>query len=256
MIRIQQLSKTYGSFAAVDGLSLEVPAGMVYGFLGPNGAGKTTTLRMVCGLLSPDSGSIEICGIDALKRPEEAKALLGYVPDKPELFPYLSAREVLHLKAALHQLGPKAIERGLALLEAFGLLPWADEAVSGFSHGMKQKLALATALLPAPKVLVLDEPMVGLDPKGSRQIKALLRRLADAGMTVFLSIHTLEIADKLCDRLAILMHGKLLAEGTPDEIKDKPGQRQNDLEQAFLKLTGEDENSLSVDGIVKALNHE
>lgn len=257
MIRIKGLTKKFGSFAAVDGLDLEVAPGRVFGFLGPNGAGKTTTIRMVCGLLLPDAGSIEVCGSDALARPEEAKAKLGFVPDKPELFPYLSARETLHFKAALHRLPASvASGRGMGLLEAFGLSAWADEPVASFSHGMKQKLALATALLPRPQALILDEPMVGLDPKGSRQIQELLRHLADSGMTVFLSIHTLEIAEKICDELAILMHGRLLAQGRVDEIKAKVGSLQGNLEEAFLKLTGEDEASLSVEGILSALSRD
>src|SRR5262249_5006763 len=160
----------------------------------------------------PTTGRIQLAGVDLASEPLKAKALTGYVPDRPELFPYLSARETLRLSAGLYSLEPaEAARRGDGLLDAFALLPWADEPVSGFSHGMKQKLALCCALLPRPQILILDEPMVGLDPQGGRQVKDLLRRLAGRGLTVFLSIHTLEVAEKLCDRLGILRQGRLVA---------------------------------------------
>jgi ABC-2 type transport system ATP-binding protein len=236
MIETQGLCKRYGSFEAVQGLDLRVAPGQVYGFLGPNGAGKTTTIKMLTGLLRPTSGSIRLAGVDLATEPLMAKALTGYVPDRPELFPYLSARETLRLSAGLHSLEPtEAARRGDGLLDAFALLPWADEPVSGFSHGMKQKLALCCALLPKPQVLILDEPMVGLDPQGGRQVKDLLRRLAERGLTVFLSIHSLEVAEKLCDRLGILLQGRLVAEGSLDELRAKS----QDLEEAFLRITGE-----------------
>jgi ABC-2 type transport system ATP-binding protein len=241
MIQTQGLSKRYGGFDAVQSLDLRVDAGQVYGFLGPNGAGKTTTIKMLTGLLRPSSGSIHIAGVDLIAEPLRAKALTGYVPDRPELFPYLSARETLRLVAGIYGLAPAAAaRRGEGLLEAFALLPWADETVSGYSHGMKQKLALACALLPGPQVLILDEPMVGLDPQGGRQVKDLLRRLADRGLTVFLSIHTLEIAERLCDRLGILRQGRLVAEGSVAEVRAQVGAGAQDLEEAFLRITGEE----------------
>ena len=241
MIQTHDLCRSYGAFQAVDQLNLTVAPGQVYGFLGPNGAGKTTTIKMLTGLLAPSSGSIELCGIDLAKDPRAAKAITGYVPDRPELFPYLSARETLRLVAGLYGLeAVDAAKRGDGLLEAFALLPWADEAVGGFSHGMKQKLAICCALMPSPKVVILDEPMVGLDPQGGRQVKDLLRRLAARGLTVFLSIHTLEVAELLCDRIGILMNGRLVAEGSLDEVRGSEGMRAGGLEEAFLKLTGEE----------------
>jgi ABC-2 type transport system ATP-binding protein len=172
VIEIQELSKKFGEFAAVDNLNLSVRSGEVFGFLGPNGAGKTTTIKMATGLLKPDRGRVLVDGIDMSQEPERAKARLGYVPDRPELFPYLSARETLQLSGGLYGLkAADAAARGLELLKAFGLEDWLDERVGNFSHGMKQKLILCAALLHRPAVLILDEPMVGLDPKGGRQVK-------------------------------------------------------------------------------------
>jgi len=249
MIETRGLTRNYGSFAAVQALDLNVGAGSVYGFLGTNGAGKTTTIRMLTGLLAPTSGTVRLAGVDLGAEPRRAKALTGYVPDRPELFPELSARETLRLTAGLHSLEPAAAaRRGESLLESFALGAFGDESVEGFSHGMKQKLAIACALLPGPKVLILDEPMVGLDPQGGRQVKDLLRRLAARGMTVFLSIHTLEIAEQLCDRLGVLLNGKLVAEGTPGELRSQAGAEGAGLEEVFLRLTGQ-EASLDDAGI-------
>jgi ABC-2 type transport system ATP-binding protein len=241
MIETRGLTRSYGDFVAVQSLDLKVPAGCVFGFLGPNGAGKTTTIRMLTGLLRPSAGTIALDGVDLASEPRKAKGLTGYVPDRPELFPELSARETLRLTAGLHGLDPgPAARRGDSLLEAFSLAAFGDEAVEDFSHGMKQKLAIACALLPNPRVLILDEPMVGLDPQGGRQVKDLLRRLAQRGLTVFLSIHTLEIAEQLCDRMGILMHGRLVAEGDPAELRAKSGSGAAGLEEVFLRLTGEE----------------
>lgn len=239
MIETRGLVKRYGQLVAVDGLDLSIRPGEVYGFLGPNGAGKTSTLKMLAGLLSPDEGSISIAGVDMVASPQEAKAHLAYIPDRPSLFPELTGLETLRLVAGLYGLEPALAEaRGAALLAKFGLAAWGDERTGTYSHGMRQKLCFAAALLHQPQVLILDEPMVGLDPQGGRQIKELLRSQASLGVTVFLSLHTLEIAEKLCDRLGILHHGRLLHEGTVDEIKAAAGSRQ-DLEGAFLELTQE-----------------
>jgi ABC-2 type transport system ATP-binding protein len=239
MIETRGLCRNFGAFTAVQSLDLNVPDACVYGFLGPNGAGKTTTIKMLTGLLRPSAGSIRLAGVDLGAEPRKAKGLTGYVPDRPELFPELSARETLRLAAGLHALEPQeAARRGDGLLDAFSLLPFADEAVGEFSHGMKQKLAIACALLANPKIVILDEPMVGLDPQGGRQVKDLLRRLAARGLTVFLSIHTLEIAEQLCDRLGVLLNGRLVAEGTPEELRAQSGATGAGLEEVFLRLTG------------------
>jgi ABC-2 type transport system ATP-binding protein len=251
VIEMRGISKRFGGFVAVDRLDLEVRKGEVFGFLGPNGAGKTTTIKMATGLLRPDEGQLLIDGIDIGREPERAKSRMGYVPDRPELFPYLTARETLQLCGSLYGLKAGDIQaRGLELLKAFSLQDWIDERVGNYSHGMKQKLILCAALLHKPSVLILDEPMVGLDPKGGRQVKELLRLLAAEGMTVFLSIHTLEIAEKLCDRLGILLNGRLIALGTIDEIHASAGGDRGALEDAFLKLTGEGA-ALELEGILR-----
>jgi ABC-2 type transport system ATP-binding protein len=253
MIEIQGLKKRFGAFAAVDGLDLSVRRGEVFGFLGPNGAGKTTTIKMATGLLRPDEGSIRINGVDIHQEPERAKAMLGYVPDRPELFPYLTARETLKLSGGLHGIQPRDIaSRAAELVKAFGLEEWMDEKVGNYSHGMKQKLILCAALLHRPAVLILDEPMVGLDPKGGRQVKELLRLLAGEGMCVFLSIHSMEVAERLCDRLGMLLNGRLLALGSIEEIRNSSGTQGVALEDAFLKLTGEEE-SLGIESILRQL---
>ena len=252
MIEVKGLSKSYGRFKAVDGLDLKVEAGQVYGFLGPNGAGKTTTIKMLTGLLLPDEGEVFIDGKSMLSQPGEAKAAAAYVPDRPELFPYLTGAETMALTARLYGMDARESEaRSRELLQGLGLLEWQGEAVSTYSHGMRQKLSFAAALLHRPKVFILDEPMVGLDPKGGRLIKDLMRRLADKGHTVFMSIHTLEIAEKMCDRLGILFNGKLLAEGSAEEIRGKAGKASGtDLEEVFLKLTGEDDSAESLEGLL------
>ncbi len=252
MIEIEDVCKRFGNLAAVDHLNLKVPPGLVFGFLGPNGAGKTTTLRMLAGLLKPDEGRVRLGGVDMAERPEEAKALLGYVPDKPSLYPQLTGRETLRLVAGLYGLDKDSAEKRIGeLLSGFELAGWGDERVGNYSHGMRQKLAVSAALLHQPSVYIFDEPMVGLDPKGSRLIKNLFRRLADAGQTVFLSIHTLEVAESLCDRLAILFNGRLLMEGSPQEIRRRAGEENGrTLEQAFLALTGEEPDRISAEGFL------
>jgi ABC-2 type transport system ATP-binding protein len=255
LIQIQGLGKKFGAFAAVEGLDLEVKRGEVFGFLGPNGAGKTTTIKMATGLLRPDQGRVLIDGVDIALEPERAKRRLGYVPDRPELFGYLSARETLLLSGGLYGLGADDIRaRGFELLKAFGMEDWLDERVGNFSHGMKQKLILCAALLHRPSVLILDEPMVGLDPKGGRQVKELLRLLAGEGMCIFLSIHGLEVAEKLCDRLGILLNGRLLALGSTAEIQALAGSGGGALEDAFLSLTGEGgDAALGLEAILRQL---
>jgi ABC-2 type transport system ATP-binding protein len=230
VIEILGLGKRFGAFAAVEHLDLTVQGGQVFGFLGPNGAGKTTTIKMLTGLLAPDEGRVLIAGHDISLQPEQAKSRLGYVPDRPELFPYLSARETLQLSGGLHGMKPEAcLEAAAPHLKAFGLEEWLDERVGNFSHGMKQKLIVCAALLHKPEVLILDEPMVG--------VKELLRAQAAQGACVFLSIHSLDTAEKLCDRLAILMQGRLLAQGSGEELRALSGGG-GELEDAFLKLTG------------------
>jgi ABC-2 type transport system ATP-binding protein len=239
MIKLTNLVKQYGSFTAVDGLTLEIPPGTLFGFLGPNGAGKTTTLRMIAGILRPTSGSVEIAGQDIAVNPLAAKARLGYIPDRPFVYDKLTGAEFLRFTASLFgQEGP-AIERRIEeLLELFELAPWKNELTESYSHGMRQKLIISSALVHRPEVIVVDEPMVGLDPKSGRLLKDLFRRFVERGGTVLMSTHTMEIAEGMCDRIAIIRGGKLIAHGTMAELRDQHAAGDATLEELFLKLTG------------------
>jgi ABC-2 type transport system ATP-binding protein len=239
MIRLTGLTKRYGGFTAVDALSLEIPAGTLFGFLGPNGAGKTTTLRMIAGILKPTAGLVEIAGEDIQRNPLGAKARLGYIPDRPFVYDKLTGAEFLRFTAALYgQDGPAIEHRISELLELFELTPWKDELTESYSHGMRQKLIISSALVHRPEVIVVDEPMVGLDPKSGRLLKDLFRRFVERGGTVLMSTHTLEIAEGMCDRIAIVRNGRLIACGTMAELREQHAAGDATLEELFLKLTG------------------
>ncbi len=238
LIGTKNLIKNFGDKAAVNDISFDVHGGEVFGFLGPNGAGKTTTIKMIVGLLQPTAGEVKVAGFDVQKEPMQAKAASGYVPDTPNLYMKLSAREFLRFVGDLYEMKrDKADERIEELLKLFDLADVRDDLINSYSHGMKQKTALAAALLHDPKVLVLDEPTVGLDPKSARLIKDILRQLADRGAAVFLSTHILEIAERMCDRIGIIDHGNLVAVGTMDELRSS-GASGRSLEDIFLALTG------------------
>lgn len=243
LIKAEQLTKRYGSVPVVNELNLEVKAGEIFGFLGPNGAGKTTTIRMLTGLLEPSAGRAFICGHDVVKEPAQAKALLAYVPDQPKLYGKLTAREFLALMADLYRM-PKDIsrERGDQLLSLFNLEDRADELLEGYSHGMRQKVVLAAALVHQPRVILMDEPTVGLDPASARLLKDVLQELARQGATIFVSTHILEIAERLCHRVGILKQGQLIAQGSPAELRQQVG-GSDSLEDIFLELTGNAENN-------------
>ena len=220
MIRFAGLRKTYGPLVAVDDLDFEVEPGRVFGFLGRNGAGKTTTIRMMMGLLEPTAGTVTLDGHDIAREPEAAKAITGYLPDRPNLYDKLTSLEYLRFVGGLYGLGTHdAKARGLSLLEEFRLADRAHELIETFSHGMKQRLALAGALIHQPRVLVLDEPIVGLDPQGAVELRRLLGRLAEAGVTIFMSTHSLPVAEELCHRIAIIDRGALVALGTLAELR-------------------------------------
>jgi ABC-2 type transport system ATP-binding protein len=251
MIRLINLTKKYGSFTAVDDVSLEVPRGQLFGFLGPNGAGKTTTMRMIAGILQPTSGHIEIGGDDIAREPIKAKHRLGFIPDRPFVYEKLTGAEFLRFVAALYGQEGASIERRMdELLELFELSDWKDELIESYSHGMRQKLIISSALLHRPEVIVVDEPMVGLDPKGARFLKDLFRAFTGRGGTVLMSTHTLETAEVMCDRIGIIQEGRIVACGTMAELRQQTASGQLSLEELFLKLTGGiDEREL--DGILR-----
>jgi ABC-2 type transport system ATP-binding protein len=245
MIRCVALRKTYGRVVAVDDVDLEIDAGEVFGFLGPNGAGKTTTIRMMVGILAPTSGTVVLGGYDIREAPEAAKALTGYVPDQPSLYEKLTGLEFLRFAGGLYGVERDDLEARTAdLLEEFGLVERAHELIETYSHGMKQRLTVAAALIHRPKILILDEPMVGMDPQGALALRRLLTGLAASGVTIFLSTHSLGVAEELCDRIAILDHGHIIAIGTLHELRERAAERpdiepfDSSLEAVFLSLTG------------------
>src|SRR5436190_15659123 len=239
MIELKSLTKNYGSFTAVDSIDLSVPDGELFGFLGPNGAGKTTTLRMIAGILQPTSGSIHLAGIDLAADPLAAKSKLGFIPDRPFIYEKLTGAEFLRFVAGLYgQDGDKVEHRGRELMALFDLEEWADELVESYSHGMRQKLIISSAFIHRPEVIVVDEPMVGLDPKAARILKDLFREYVRRGHTIMMSTHTLEVAETLCDRIAIIQHGKIRAVGTIQELRTQ-ATGGGGLEEIFLNLTGE-----------------
>lgn len=242
MIKLDHLTKHFGRIAAVDDLSLEVRGGEIMAFLGPNGAGKTTTLRMIGGLLEPTGGRIEVKGHDLARSPIEVKRIMGFIPDRPYLYEKLTAREFLVFSGGLYGVPPgRAASRGKELLHLFGLTDWSDELIESFSHGMKQRLVMASALLHEPEVLVIDEPMVGLDPRGTRMLKNLFRGLRDRGVTLLLSTHTLSVAEEICDRVAIIHKGRLVSVGTVEDLRVLSHKHEAGFEEVFLALTSEGE---------------
>jgi len=239
MIALHDLVKHYGPFTAVDGVSLDVAPGEIHGFLGPNGAGKTTTLRMIAGLLKPSSGQIVVNGHDLRTQAEAAKASLGFIPDRPFIYEKLTAGEFLEFHGGLYGLEDAGIgERVREMLELFELGRWEHQLVESFSHGMKQRLVMCAAFLHRPRAVVVDEPMVGLDPRGARLIKDVFRRMSQRGVAILMSTHTLEVAQEMCDRISIILKGRIIARGTVTEIRAMGDDTDDQLTSVFLKLTG------------------
>jgi ABC-2 type transport system ATP-binding protein len=239
MIALQDLVKRYGQFTAVDGVSLEVMPGEIHGFLGPNGAGKTTTLRMIAGLLKPTAGRILVNDHDLAIEPEAAKGSLGFIPDRPFIYEKLTAGEFLRFHGGLYGLDDDvASGRAREMLELFELERWEGELVESFSHGMKQRLVMSAAFLHRPSAVVVDEPMVGLDPRGARLIKGVFRKMSERGVAILMSTHTLEVAQEMCDRISIILKGRIIARGTVPELRAMGDGQDDQLTAVFLKLTG------------------
>lgn len=241
LIEVQQMTKSYdGRTLAVDHLDLAVPPGQIYGFLGPNGAGKTTTIKAMVGLLRPDSGTVRVAGVDVVRNPLEAKRRIGYIPDTPSVYERLTGLEYLNFIADVFAVPARErqerIEQGLA---TFDLEAAAGQLIGSYSHGMKHKLLIVAALVHKPRVLILDEPMGGLDPRAWFRFKQMLKQHCDEGNTVFFSTHLLDIAERLCDRLAIINKGRLVAEGTLEELRSGQHEKSATLEELFLQLTEE-----------------
>lgn len=238
MIELKNLTKRFGDIVAVHRLNLSVSEGEIFGFIGPNGAGKTTTLRMMGGVLAPTEGSVIIDGVDMAEEPEKAKKRIGFIPDRPFLYEKLTGMEFLRFTADLYDIGDGEFrEKSEKILKQFSLYHWGDELVESYSHGMKQRLIISAAILHDPKVIVVDEPMVGLDPAGSRMVKNLFRNLAKEGTTIFMSTHTLGMAEDVCDRIGIIHKGSLIATGTTQELMGRAQVREGDLEEVFMILT-------------------
>jgi len=238
MIVLENLTKRYGDFAAVAGIDLEIGDAQIFGLLGPNGAGKTTTLRMIAGILMPDEGRVLVAGHDNVREPMAARQVLGFVPDRPFVYDKLTGAELLRFSAGLHGLeGPEVETRIDELLELWDLARWRDQLVESYSHGMRQKLIISSALIHRPAVLVVDEPMVGLDPRSAWLLKDVLRRFAEGGGTVLVSTHTLELAENLCDRLAVMDRGRVIASGSIDDLRRQAESESAGLEDIFLKIT-------------------
>jgi ABC-2 type transport system ATP-binding protein len=239
MIAVHDLVKVFGRFRAVDGVSLDVEPGEIHGFLGPNGAGKTTTIRMIAGLLAPSAGRVSIDGHDLAREPEAAKAALGFIPDRPFIYEKLTAGEFLRFHAGLYGVdGDGLAARVAELLDLFELRRFEGELVESFSHGMKQRLVMCSAFLHRPRAVLVDEPMVGLDPRGARLIKQVFRAMSGKGVAILMSTHTLEVAEEMCDRISIILGGRIIARGTVDELRALAGSEDEDLTPVFLKLTG------------------
>jgi ABC-2 type transport system ATP-binding protein len=254
MLELRDVVKRYGKFTAVKGLDLAVKRGEIFGFLGPNGAGKTTTIRMAAGVLRPTSGQVIVGGDDLDVDPEAAKSRIGYIPDRPFLYEKLSGGEFLRFVAGLWGREGEAVAARIdRLLDLFQLTQWKDELIESYSHGMRQKVLISSALIHQPELIVVDEPMVGLDPRSARLLKDLFRTFVENGGTVFLTTHTLEVAEALCDRIAIIHEGNVIALGSMDELRAQAHGGAH-LEEIFLKVTGGEAMADVIEGLREAMS--
>jgi len=239
VLRLRGVRKVFGSFVALDSIDLEVQRGQVFGFLGPNGAGKTTTLRLVGGLLRPSAGTIQVCGFDSVRDALECKRRVGLITDRPYLYEKLTGGEFLRFVGGLWGMDRADIEeRGGYWMDRFDMLGWIGEPVESYSHGMRQRLLLCSALIHRPDLLIMDEPMVGLDPRGAAKLKVVVRELAEQqGIAVVLSTHTLDVVEQVCDAVAIIHRGKIVASGPLEAVRAAHQTAPGRLEELFLKLT-------------------
>lgn len=238
MIKLVNLTKKFGSFKAVDEINLDIPAGQLFGFLGPNGAGKTTTIKMMTGLYEPTSGEVFLNGSNIKTNPIEAKQQIGYVPDHPYIYDKLTGREYLYFCAGLYKMPKIELEGKIEeLIKLFEIEPWIDKRAENYSQGMSQRLVIAAALLHNPKIIIIDEPMVGLDPKSASIVKKVLKEKCEKGATVFMSTHILHIAEELCDRVAIIKDGKIIFDYQSNELQSLKNKFDGKLESVFLELT-------------------
>jgi len=237
MIELKSLTKKYGDYTAVDDLNLSVQKGEIFGFIGPNGAGKTTTIKMIGGILAPSAGTVKITGIDIQQEPEKAKGKIGFIPDRPYLYEKLTGLEFLKFTADLYGVPDDIFsQKAQQNLEMFSLADWSDELIESYSHGMKQRLIMSAALLHDPEVIIVDEPMVGLDPMAILMVKDLFQHLAQKGVTVFMSTHTLAVAEDICNRIGVINKGQLIASGTTADLQREANTTDADLERVFINL--------------------
>ncbi len=249
-IVLDRVTKRFGPKVAVNDVSFRIEEGEIRGLLGPNGSGKSTTMRMIMGIMKPDFGAISLCGVDVLRDAIAAKRLVGYVPESPYLYEYLTASEYLDFVGTAYGIPPdERRQRVSELLGALQMSEHVNEVMSGFSQGMKQKVAFVAALIHRPRILVLDESLNGLDPRSARIIKDILSRLSKEGVTVLFSTHVLEIAEVVCDKITIMNEGNVIAEGTPSELRSKVGLPGSTLEDTFLKLTGSEDTAKIVEAL-------
>ena len=238
MIELVHVTKCFGDFVAVENLSLTVPQGEFFGFVGPNGAGKTTTIKMMAGLFSPTSGTIMINGHDTVREPLDAKKFLAYVPDQPFLYDKLSGKEFLYFVAGLYRLDKRLAHKKIAdLIEEFEIGDWIDKRTEEYSQGMRQRVTICASVLHDPRTIIIDEPMVGLDPRSARIVKDILKKKSQEGSTIFMSTHSLEIVEELCDRVGIVKDGKLVFADTLDHLQQYKSKYDGKIESVFIELT-------------------
>lgn len=253
LLQIRNLSKTFADFSAVNAINLDVSGGEIYGFLGPNGAGKTTTIKMLAGLLQPSAGSIKICGQSLEQNPAFCKNNTGYIPDRPFLYEKLTGIEYLSFIASLYTTSePQPLQCAEQYLELFDLSQWKNHLIEGYSHGMRQKLIMTSVFMLDQQLIIVDEPMIGLDPKSARIVKELFRKKAQAGTAIFLSTHSMEIAEELCDQIGIIVQGSIKATGNITDLRENAEDKNGNLEDIFLELTG----AFELQDIIRALRSE